>query len=100
MKFMNKKDNIQKNVRNKAIARKMHKTKEEEEFKKTNLANHFSSAFSIRNHKRMQPESKDIDQILSVLEIVNKEAIKTGIGGGLHGPANRMLNGINMLRSK
>ena len=48
----------------------------------------------------MQPESKDIDQILSVLEIVNKEAIKTGIGGGLHGPADRMLNGINMLRSK
>jgi len=47
----------------------------------------------------MQPESKDIEQILSVLEIVNKEAIKTGIGGGLHGPANRMLNGINMLRS-
>ena len=100
MKFMNKKDNIQKNVRNKTIARKMHKKKEDEEFKKTNLANHFQSAFSIRNHKRMQPESKDIDQILSVLEIVNKEAIKTGIGGGLHGPANRMLNGINMLRSK
>ena len=48
----------------------------------------------------MQPESKDIDQILSVLEIVNKEAIKTGIGGGLHGPADRMLTGINMLRSK
>ena len=35
-----------------------------------------------------------------MLEIVNKEAIKTGMGGGLHGPANRMLNGINMLRSK
>ena len=48
----------------------------------------------------MQPESKDVDQILSVLEIVNKEAVKAGIGGGLHGPANRMLNGINMLRSK
>ena len=61
MKFMNKKDNIQKNVRNKTIARKMHKKKEDEEFKKTNLANHFQSAFSIRNHKRMQPESKDID---------------------------------------
>ena len=78
----------------------MHKKKEDEAFKQTNLANHFQSAYAIRNHKRMQPESKDVDQILSVLEIVNKEAIKTGIGGGLHGPANRMLNGINMLRSK
>ena len=100
IKFMNKKDNIQKNVRNKAIARKMHKKKEDDQFKETNLASHFHSAYAIRNHKRMQPESKDVDQILSVLEIVNKEAIKSGIGGGLHGPANRMLNGINMLRSK
>ena len=41
IKFMNKKDNIQKNVRNKAIARKMHKQKEDEEFRKTKLANHF-----------------------------------------------------------
>ena len=48
-------------MRNKAIARKMHKQKEDEEFKQTNLANHFKSAFSIKNHKRMQPESKDIE---------------------------------------
>lgn len=34
-----------------------------------------------------------------MLEIVNKEAIRSGLGGGLHGPANKMLNGINMLRS-
>ena len=35
-----------------------------------------------------------------MLEVVNKEAIKSGLGGGLHGPANKMLNGINMLRSQ
>ena len=38
MKFMQKKDNIQKDVRNKAIARKMHKKQEDEAFKDTNLA--------------------------------------------------------------
>ena len=100
MKFMKKKDNIQKDVRNKAIARKMHKKNEDEAFMDTHLAKQFTSARSVKNNIRQGPESRDVDQILSVLEIVNKEAIKTGLGGSLHGPASRMLNGINMLRSK
>lgn len=78
----------------------MHKKNEDEAFKDTNLAKHFTSAWPIRNNGRLGHESKDVEQILSVLEIVNKEAIKTGLGGSLHGPASRMLNGINMLRSK
>ena len=97
---MKKKDNIGKDARNKAIARKMHQKNEDAAFKQTNVGKQFQSAWSIRNHKRQRPDSKDVDQILSVLEIVNKEALKTGHGGGIQGPANRMLNGINMVRSK
>ena len=37
---------------------------------------------------------------MTALEIVNKEAIKTGLGGGLHGPASKVINGINMLKAK
>jgi len=41
-----------------------------------------------------------VEDILTALEIVNKEAIKTGLGGGLHGPASKVINGINMLKAK
>lgn len=46
------------------------------------------------------PEPREVDDILNALELVNKEAIKSGLGGGLHGPASKMLSGINMLKAK
>ena len=96
---MNKKDNIGKNTQQKAISRKIHKRNEDAAFNDTTLGKHFETARHIKHHKHQKPNSKDVDQILSVLEVVNKEAIKSGLGGGLHGPADKMLNGIHMLRS-
>ena len=60
-KFMNKKDNILKDSRNKSIIRKMHQSNEDKSFKDTTLSKHFSSAWSVRNQKRLKPESKDVD---------------------------------------
>ena len=103
LKFMHRKDNIKKDARNKAIARKVHQRQEDEAFKGTAISKQFQSAWSIahpnKRPKNADQSTKDIDQILNVLEIVNKEAVKTGLGGSLHGPASKMLNGLNMLRS-
>ena len=40
-----------------------------------------------------------IDNLLSALEVVNKEAMIDGVGGGIHGPASDILSGIKQLRS-
>ena len=101
--FMQKKNNIHMDVRNKAIARKVHKTVEDKAFSKTNVATNFSSAHGLRQKLNQNPSSGDrgqVNEILNALEIVNKEAMAKGVGGGLHGPASKMLNGINMLRAK
>ena len=52
----------------------------------------------LNNHKTDQ--SNDIDQILTVMELVNKEALKSGIGGGLHGQAEKMLQGVNLVEGQ
>lgn len=101
--FMQKKNNIHMDVRNKAISRKVHKTAEDKAFKDTNLATNFSSAHGLKYKLNRNPTGSDkgqVNQILQALEIVNKEAMMKGVGGGLHGPASKMLNGINMLRAK
>jgi len=54
----------------------------------------------MRHNKHKKIANKEVDQILNALEVVNKEAIQSGLGGDLHGPASRMLSGINMLRAK
>ena len=69
------------------------------------MAKHFKSARTVRHLKNAgagkgAQEPKEVEDILTALEIVNKEAIKTGLGGGIHGPASKVLNGINMLKSK
>ena len=100
---MPKQGNIHKDVRNKAIARRVHKTHEDQAFKETNIATHFSSARTMQRKLVRNPTSNDpgqVNQILHALEVVNKEAMLKGIGGGLHGPASKMLNGINMLRAR
>lgn len=101
--FMQKKNNIHMDVRNKAISRKVHKTAEDKAFAETNLATNFSSAQGLKYKLNRNPTGSDkgqVNQILHALEIVNKEAMMKGVGGGLHGPASKMLNGINMLRAK
>ena len=103
VKFMPKKNNIHKDVRNKALARRVHKNQEDQAFKDTDLAAHFSSARSMQHKLNRNPtggDSTQVNQILQALEVVNKEAMYKGVGGGLHGPASKMLNGINMLRAK
>jgi hypothetical protein len=57
----------------------------------------------MKHKLNRNPTSNDpgqVNQILHALEVVNKEAMLKGVGGGLHGPASKMLNGINMLRAR
>lgn len=92
--FMHKKDNTRKDPRNRAIARKFQAQQEEAAFKQTTLAKTFQSARIMKNSQRAKTDMKDVDEILNAFEVVNKDAIKQGVGGGIHGPASKMLNGI------
>jgi len=100
LSFMQKKDNTRKDPRNKAIARKFQAEQEEAAFRQTNLAKNFPSARTVLKDKRAKSDLQAVDEILHAFEVVNKDAIKQGMGGGIHGPASTMLSGIRMLRSK
>jgi hypothetical protein len=47
-----------------------------------------------------QPAEQKINSLLDAIEMVNKEARAQGLGGGVHGTANNILNGINWMRSQ
>ncbi len=100
IQFMKKKDNIGKDSRNRAIARKYQKQQEDAAFRNTDLAKQFTQAGGIRHNKHKKIANREVDQILNAVEVINKEAIQCGLGGDLHGPASKMLSGVNMLRAK
>ena len=68
-------------------------------FRETATAKQF---FSVRNMKHLAQNggpTNVIDNLMSALEVVNREAMLDDVGGGIHGPAADILSGIRQLRS-
>jgi len=65
------------------------------------MSGYFQSAQVLKKAiKENKPDpANDIDQILNVMELVNKEAVKKGFASGLHNQANRIVAGIKQVES-
>ena len=67
-------------------------------FRETETAKQFFSARNMK-HLTQAGQANVVENLLSALEVVNKEALLEGAGGGIHGPASDVLSGIKQLRS-
>ena len=95
--FWKKSENIHKSMRNRKISRKLHQEDEEAIYRQTATAKQFMSARNMRNMMRGK-SSNYLEQIISSIEVVNKEALLRGKGGAHDGQANKVLSGINFIR--
>lgn len=102
LKMMKKQDNIARDTKSKGIVRKTQKKADDQAIEKNDPATRtFLSARTVKKQIGQKVDKgQDVEQILNVLELVNKEAIHGGLGGGLHGPASKMLDGINQVKSR
>ena len=93
--MMKTENTIHKVADSKHLVRKTQDKVKEEEQKK--MGGFFASAHRLKKvlKQHRNDPSNDIDQILTVMDHVNTEASKKGFGGGLHGQANRIVQGIN-----
>ena len=85
--FLRQPQNVNKNEKWKAIARKTHKQEEQE--KKKNQGKDEGATtnfFSTRNRGENTGPNQVVGSLLNALEMVNKEAHAKGIAGGLQGP--------------
>ena len=92
--YLQKTDNVHKTQKWRRISRKVHKDEHMAGFRETATAKQF---FSVRNMKHLAQsggQTNAIENLLSALEVVNKEAMLEGAGGGIHGPAADILSGI------
>ena len=85
VQIMKTENTIHKDTNNKALIRKTQERHKQDEMNK--IGGLFASAQNLKRALKQHKSdpSNDIDQILTVMEHVNKEAVKKGFGGGLHG---------------